>query len=146
MTSKLLNRCQARWVEFLSQFNFKITYRPGKQGGKPNALTRRSGDLPAERDETFRNQTTVLMSHNLALDMALAEQQKPQLESHELCLLEDILPGEGHDPLRTLFKRAYHTDKMPTSILQALERGNKRHTEIIVADCENRGGIPFYRS
>ena len=25
-------------------------YRPGKAGGKPDALTRRSGDLPKERD------------------------------------------------------------------------------------------------
>ena len=82
MTSKLLNCRQARRAEFLSRFNFKITYRPGKQGGKPDALTRRSGDLPEEGDETFKNQTTVLKSHNLAPDAAPAEQQKPQLESH----------------------------------------------------------------
>ena len=30
MTSKLLNCRQARWAEFLSRFNFRITYRPGK--------------------------------------------------------------------------------------------------------------------
>ena len=46
MTNKLLSRRQARWAQFLSQFDFKITYRPGKLGGKPDALTRRSGDLP----------------------------------------------------------------------------------------------------
>ena len=79
MTSKLLNRRQARWAEFLSRFNFKITYRPGKQSGKPNALTRRSGDLPEEGDETFRNQTMVLKSHNLDPNVAPTEQQKPQL-------------------------------------------------------------------
>ena len=39
MTSKLLNRRQARWAEFLSRFNFKITYRPGKHRGMPDALT-----------------------------------------------------------------------------------------------------------
>lgn len=49
--TKLLNRRQARWSEFLSRFNFKITYRPGKQGAKPDALTRRSEDLPKEGDE-----------------------------------------------------------------------------------------------
>ena len=53
LTSKLLNRRQAKWAEFLSRFNFKITYGPGKQGGKPDALTRRSGDHPEEGDETF---------------------------------------------------------------------------------------------
>ena len=51
MTTKMLNRRQARWSEFLSWFNFVVTYRPGKQGGKPDALTRRSGDLPREGDE-----------------------------------------------------------------------------------------------
>ena len=30
MTSNLHNRRQARWAEFLSRFNFKITYRPVK--------------------------------------------------------------------------------------------------------------------
>src|SRR5882762_1535777 len=47
MTTKQLNRRQARWAEFLSEFNFKIMYRPGKQGEKPDILTRRSQDLPA---------------------------------------------------------------------------------------------------
>ena len=51
MSTKLLNRRQARWSEFLSRFNFKILYRPGKQGAKPDALTRRSEDLPKEGDK-----------------------------------------------------------------------------------------------
>ena len=46
MTSKDLNRRQARWAEFLSEFNFLITFRPGKQNTKPDSLTRRTGDLP----------------------------------------------------------------------------------------------------
>lgn len=46
MSTKQLTRRQARWAEFLSEFNFKITYRPGKQGEKPDILTRRSQDLP----------------------------------------------------------------------------------------------------
>ena len=41
MSTKLLSRRQARWSEFLSRFDFQIIYRPGKQGGKPDALTRR---------------------------------------------------------------------------------------------------------
>jgi hypothetical protein len=41
-----LNRRQARWAEFLEEFNFKVQYRPGKQGTKPDSLTRRTGDLP----------------------------------------------------------------------------------------------------
>ena len=51
MSTKLLSRRQARWSEFLSRFNFKIVYRPGKARAKPDALTRRSGDLPKEGDK-----------------------------------------------------------------------------------------------
>ena len=47
-TTKLLNRHQTRWSQFLPQFNFQIVHRPGKAGEKPNALTRSSGDLPKE--------------------------------------------------------------------------------------------------
>jgi hypothetical protein len=39
-TTKLLTRCQARWSEFLSQFNMVIHFHPGKLGAKPDALTR----------------------------------------------------------------------------------------------------------
>ena len=68
-STKLLSRRQARWSEFLSRFDYKIVYRPGKAGGKPDALTRRSGDLPEEGDETdernsFQHQT-ILKTHNL---------------------------------------------------------------------------------
>ena len=88
----------------------------------------------------------MLKQHNLDPEVAPTEQQKPQLESHELRLLADIPPGNRRDPLRTLFERAYQTDKTPTSILQALEQGDKRRTEITLADCENRGGILFYHN
>jgi hypothetical protein len=40
-TTKLLNRRQARWSEYLSQFNLIIRFRPSKLGTKPDALTRR---------------------------------------------------------------------------------------------------------
>ncbi|KAI1007123.1 hypothetical protein K3495_g1088 [Podosphaera aphanis] len=50
-TTKKLNRRQARWNELLSEFEFKIVFRPGKQGGKPDALTRISSDRPLSIDD-----------------------------------------------------------------------------------------------
>lgn len=62
MTTKALNRRQARWAEFLSEFNFKITYRPGKLGAKPDSLTRRVGDLPEDdTDERKEYNSRVLL-------------------------------------------------------------------------------------
>ena len=40
-TTKVLTRRQARWSEYLSQFNLVIRFRPGKLGTKPDSLTRR---------------------------------------------------------------------------------------------------------
>ncbi|QRW19916.1 Retrotransposable element Tf2 protein [Rhizoctonia solani] len=42
MQARTFNRRHARWHIFLSNFNFEIHYRPGKQSGKPDALSRRS--------------------------------------------------------------------------------------------------------
>ncbi|KAM0691543.1 hypothetical protein Q7P36_007742 [Cladosporium allicinum] len=39
------------FFKLLSQFNFVITYRPGTQGGKPDALTQHSQDLPADDND-----------------------------------------------------------------------------------------------
>ena len=66
MTTKTLTRRQARWAEFLSQFNFKIQYRLGRLGTKLDALTRRSGDLPlGEGDSRLKYQNQVLLNQNI---------------------------------------------------------------------------------
>jgi hypothetical protein len=64
MTSKLLNRRQTRWSEFLSRFKFKIVYRPGKQGQKPDALTRMPGDIPP-KGGAEKTQQIVLKTENM---------------------------------------------------------------------------------
>ena len=139
MTSKLLNRRQARWAEFLSRFNFRITYRPGKQGGKPDSLTRRSGDRPDEGDPNFQNFSSVLKSHNVEPGMAPVEpESRPEMR-----LLASNSPSDGRDPLPGLFEQAYQTDKIPNQVLQALQRSDKRHPEITLAECENRSGLLY---
>lgn len=100
MTTKQLNRRQARWAEFLSEFNFKIIYRPGVLGAKPDSLTRRSQDLPSSVDDP-RNQfqkQTILKQHNLGPGIAKAVALAPLLLSTtynpvaELaCLLRDSI-------------------------------------------------------
>jgi len=40
-TTKVLTRRQARWSEYLSQFNLVIRFHPSRLGTKPDALTRR---------------------------------------------------------------------------------------------------------
>ncbi len=59
-TTKLLTRRQARWSEYLSQFNMVIRFRPGKLGAKPDALTRRWDVYPKEGDSDY----SVVNPHN----------------------------------------------------------------------------------
>jgi hypothetical protein len=54
-TEKQLTKRQVRWLEYLSGFNFKLEWRPGSQGGRTDALSRREQDLPADgADERIR--------------------------------------------------------------------------------------------
>ena len=45
-----LNGRQVRWVEFLAQYNFQLTYRPGTQNAAADALSRKSEDLRLVKD------------------------------------------------------------------------------------------------
>ncbi len=55
MSIKQLNHHQACWSEFLSKFNYCITYCLNKINDKLNALTRHSEDLSKEKN-TFDSQ------------------------------------------------------------------------------------------
>ncbi|MBW0474398.1 hypothetical protein O181_014113 [Austropuccinia psidii MF-1] len=52
MSSKVLTYCQAPWAEFLSEFHFTITYRPGRLATLPDSLSRQD-DVYPERGVDF---------------------------------------------------------------------------------------------
>lgn len=84
MTTKQLSQRQVRWSEFLSQFDFIIKAVPGKDNSKPDALTRRSQDLPqTEDDDRLKaRQKSLLKPHNL--DPKIQEQIRLEPELSEL--------------------------------------------------------------
>lgn len=59
--ARVLNRPQAQWSMSLSRFEFIITYRPRKQQGLSDALSRRSYLAPKEGDIAFEQQRMVLL-------------------------------------------------------------------------------------
>src|SRR5260221_2120134 len=74
MTLKKLSRWQARWAEFLAQFNMRVRFRPGRLGSKPDALTRR-WDLYMDGDRqepAATNVRPIFDSEHLAEDLVLA--------------------------------------------------------------------------
>jgi len=145
MSTKLLNHRQARWSEFLSRFDFRITYRPGKAGGKPDALTQRSGDLPKERDERLlANRHAVLKPQNLS-DLH-RDGQMDAVNSLQL-LANDVLDARQPDAgqIATLLAEAYLVDQFPGWILGLLRDGTRQCKEISLADCKERSGRLLYR-
>jgi len=48
LTKMVWNQWQIRWAQELTNYNFKIVYRAGNRGGKPNALSRRPEYHPEE--------------------------------------------------------------------------------------------------
>jgi len=55
MEAKQLSRRQARYLDFLTEFNFQVVFRSGARNIKADSLTRIAGGKPAnESDERHR--------------------------------------------------------------------------------------------
>jgi len=161
-TTKLLNRRQARWAQFLSQFNFKIVYRLGKAGAKPDSLTRRSGDLPKEGDKRLtENFHAVIKQHQilrleaglgLGLGLGLEESGaglglkergagREGLEERGAGLegLEKRGAGLGlglvNAKITELFSEAYNWDPFPMKVLAMVEKKVRYCKDITLAEC-----------
>ena len=65
MSSKILTRRQARWAEYLADFDFTILYRPGKANIVPDALSRRDDVYPPGGGWRLRHQqSSKLQNHS----------------------------------------------------------------------------------
>jgi len=60
-------------MQELSQYNFKIEYLPGKEGGKPDALTRKEGDLLTAGDPRLTRNVGILLPRNQYWDIPESE-------------------------------------------------------------------------
>ena len=94
MTSKKLVERQIRWSQFLSEFKFKLKFRAGKHGPVPDALSRKTQDVPIEKDDPrlkernfklVQDDWLLSLEHNDAIDV-----------SHFTMLQEKKIP-EGND-------------------------------------------------
>ncbi|QRW20015.1 Retrotransposable element Tf2 protein [Rhizoctonia solani] len=95
MQARTFNRRHARWRVFLSNFNFEIHYCPGKQSGKPNALSRRSDykDKPQEPEimlplEVFAN--TMEEEVKIVMEICHKLREDPSLKPIVQFLTEDV--------------------------------------------------------
>ena len=114
MSARVLNRRQARWSMSLSRFEFIITYRPGKQQGLSDALSRRSYFAPKEGDIAFEQQRTVLLKpeqfhlralkSTLTVDSTFVKQIQSSMSSDPLVLDIKSNSSKSHDSSKFEFK------------------------------------------
>ena len=63
MTTKKLTPRQARWKEFLSKFNFIVTYQTGKKNDKADALIKKPNEcLVNNKDDKQEHRMQTLLS------------------------------------------------------------------------------------
>ena len=142
MTTKELNRRQARWSEFLSEFQFTITYRPGKQGTKPDALTRRAGEGP-----TSKNEQVLLKPANLGHGVLPATRTLRCAQLAALVVDDEI-------NLKELISNAYDNDTLINSVMTALRDGDRtaptkfkdklQLAGVSLSQCEVRGDRLYF--
>jgi len=92
LTTKELSERQARWIQELSQYNFKIEYRPRKERGKPDALTRGVGDLATAGDKRLTRNVGSLLPKEEYWD--IPDTKKIKLEILETIMFQEKNKGE----------------------------------------------------
>src|SRR5258707_11748679 len=117
-SKKLLCR-QARWAEFLGQFNMKVRFRPGRLGSKPDVLTCR-WDIYTEGDNlepTATNVCPVFTIEQLAGTPVLAHTGT----------MEDPTPSNNldHDALTESITTAYAEDDLAKKVCEQIKTTNQ---------------------
>ena len=87
MSTKELSDRQGRWQEFFSQYNFRIIYRPGKEGKNPDALIRRPGDIPTTEEKKIGKRRGIPLPKEKYWD--IPENEEIKLEEIELAEFQD---------------------------------------------------------
>jgi len=119
-TTKELTRRQIRWSEVVSGFDFKIEYRPGKEGSKHDALTRRKADMPQEGDERLTQKERILLPKEKYYDTSIQEMETMRFEE------------TSYEELRNEMAR---NEEIQT-IRKALERGDKEMKGVALGLCQ----------
>ena len=142
MSFKLLNRKQARWSEYLSRFNFKITYRSSKLNNAADSLSRAKARLKKKKNKTMWQ--TVLKQNNLHIQ---ACSLKASILSDDDVSSTDILSENFNDtdvfsetfidekPLKNQFAAACALNEKYQRILEALRIEKRTVKEFPLAEC-----------
>ncbi|KJZ70218.1 hypothetical protein HIM_10404 [Hirsutella minnesotensis 3608] len=106
MTRQKLTERQSRWAAELSQFDFKLEYRPGCQAAVPDALSRREQDKPQGIDDE-REQGRMIQ---LIPDDAIPATTRARINATKMKIFEEADLQQLWDETAekdSIFKEAY---------------------------------------
>lgn len=106
-TTRDLSRRQVRWAEFLGDFNYTILYRPGKNNGAADALSRK--DRPSEGGNSRGKIKMTLLDPKLFLNSITSATLEPEQNK----LLQKIIQALPQDTYFGSIIKNIHQD--PTS-------------------------------
>jgi hypothetical protein len=145
MKVRQLTERQVRWSLILSRYKFKLSFRPGKLAGKPDALSRREQDIPKDAsDERLQHRVIQLLKPEVlptaepSLHIAPMNPQPPQ-------------SGEERPSIEDLWTTALEQDKSFKEIKDAIKREDRRlppqlKLQVTMAECSlDEKGRPRFR-
>jgi hypothetical protein len=109
MTSKKLNRRQARWSLFLSRFDFVLKHRPGTASSKPDLLSRRADHNRGNND----NSDEILL--------------KPEFFRVRANQFGHILVNAEEGPLLTAIRKSKEYDESVVKAVEELRQSPLKH-------------------
>ena len=122
-------------MQELSQYNFKIEYRPGKEGGKPDTLTRREGDLPMAGEKRLTRNVGILLPKERYWDI-------PDTEAIKLDMLETT---EFQDKNEGEIQKASNDDAEIQDVKRNLDEGRKEMKGVPLGLCQWKDGLLWYQ-
>ena len=134
MTNDLSER-QGRWQEFLSQYNFRIIYRSGKEGRKPDTLTRRPGDIPTTEEKKGGRRREILLPKEVYWDIPKDEDIK----------FEEMELAEFRDKDQGSIRKVYEKDEEAQAIKKNLDNDVKEMKGVALGLCEWKDEHQWYK-
>lgn len=124
-TDRQLTERQVRWSEFLSQYNFTLEWRPGKQSGRPDALSRRAQDLPynTAEDERLKSRFMTLFNNQHLRQVTINSSIVVTAENIDFST--EVKLFNSDETLQALWCRARQDDQIYQELTKAVLRGDR---------------------
>lgn len=131
ITTKQLNRRQARQAKFLTEFNFKIILRPSKDNGKADSLIRRTQDIDKIADLANNNRALLKkyqLSDQVIQQLAIKRVAITDPRSRALAQRLAVIKVLSEDELlvEEQIQDIYKEDKLAQAIITAITEGYNR--------------------